>query len=409
MRADRGTAVVNPGSRLEGVDLIRGVAILFVLMNHVNMQLLFAHVPYTKGLPRQFVSFLVWNGQYGVQMFFAVSGFLITSTSIRRWGSLGSVRPGQFYLLRFARIAPLFFLLLAVLAALHAAGVNHFVVGRRVGGLGSALLAALTFRVNVLEATRGYLPGSWDILWSLSVEEMFYLLFPWACRLLGRSRMLVALLLGLIVAGPFARTLLSHGNEVWHEYSYLGAMDAIALGCLTAMLLATTRVEQRTRWASVAMGFTLVLLILCFPAATTRLGLVRSGLDMTLLALGTCLLIAVAAQTKWTTPRLLRPVVWLGQRSYEVYLSHMFVVLGVFALYVALGKPLRAVAGLFLTVILVSGVLGWLIARFYSEPMNRLLRRRFGAAPDGLDYAGLDFASDGLGSRTEGLGPATSL
>ena len=80
-----GATVLKSWERLDGVDLIRGLAILFVLMNHVNMQLLFAHVPYTKGLPAQLVFSLVWNGQYGVQMFFAVSGFLITATSIRRW------------------------------------------------------------------------------------------------------------------------------------------------------------------------------------------------------------------------------------------------------------------------------------------------------------------------------------
>jgi peptidoglycan/LPS O-acetylase OafA/YrhL len=74
-------------SRVDGIDLLRGLAIFFVLMNHVNMQLLFAHVPYTRGLPRQLVSSLVWNGQQGVQIFFAVSGFLITATSLRRWGS----------------------------------------------------------------------------------------------------------------------------------------------------------------------------------------------------------------------------------------------------------------------------------------------------------------------------------
>ena len=56
-------------TRLDGVDLLRGLAIFFVLMNHVNMRLLFAHVAYTKGLPSQIVSSLVWNGQYGVQIF----------------------------------------------------------------------------------------------------------------------------------------------------------------------------------------------------------------------------------------------------------------------------------------------------------------------------------------------------
>src|SRR3984885_11743951 len=111
-------------TRLDGVDLLRGVAIFFVLMNHVNMRLLGAKVPYTHGLPAQLVSTLVWNGQFGVQMFFAISGFLITSTSLRRWGSLWRLNAPDFYKLRFARIAPLLVLLLAVLSALHFADVS---------------------------------------------------------------------------------------------------------------------------------------------------------------------------------------------------------------------------------------------------------------------------------------------
>jgi len=79
--------------------------------------------------------------------------------------------------MRFARIAPLLFLLLAILGILHFANFEDFVVSAKTGGIGRALLAALTFHVNVLEARRGYLPGNWDILWSLSVEEMFYLFF----------------------------------------------------------------------------------------------------------------------------------------------------------------------------------------------------------------------------------------
>src|SRR6201993_5372447 len=135
-----------PGwTRLDGVDLLRGLAIFFVLMNHVNMQLLGAKVPYTKGLPVQLVYSLVWNGQFGVQIFFAVSGFLITSTTLRRWGSLSQVSVRDFYLLRFARIAPLLLLLLALLSTLHAAHLEHFVVSAKTGGLGRALLAALTF------------------------------------------------------------------------------------------------------------------------------------------------------------------------------------------------------------------------------------------------------------------------
>ena len=65
----------------------------------------------------------------------------------------------------------------------------------KTGGLGRALLAALTFHIGYLEATRGYLPGGWDILWSLSVEEMFYLAFPLVARLLRKRWLLISLLL----------------------------------------------------------------------------------------------------------------------------------------------------------------------------------------------------------------------
>ena len=165
------TVRAGNGKRLDGIDLLRGLAIFFVLMNHVNMQLLFADVPYTRGLPKQLVSSLVWNGQQGVQIFFTVSGFLITSTSLRRWKSLDRVSIVDFYRLRFARIAPLLLGLLSVLSALDLMGVPHFVLKPETGGLGRALVAALTFHVNLLEARRGYLSGAWDILWSLSVEE----------------------------------------------------------------------------------------------------------------------------------------------------------------------------------------------------------------------------------------------
>lgn len=93
-------------TRLDGVDVLRGLAIFFVLMNHVNMRLRIARVPYTAGLPDQLVSSLVWNGQHGVQIFFAISGFLITATSLRRWCSLSQVSTRDFYRLRFARLAP---------------------------------------------------------------------------------------------------------------------------------------------------------------------------------------------------------------------------------------------------------------------------------------------------------------
>jgi len=364
-------------SRLDGVDLLRGVAICMVLMNHVNMRLLGAQIPYTDGLPRQLVSSLVWNGQFGVQIFFVISGFLITSTTLRRWGSVSAVNVRDFYRLRFARIAPLMMLVLVILSLLHFANVKDFVVSQKTGGLGRALVAALTFHVNLLEARRGYLPASWDILWSLSVEEMFYLGFPLACRVFRRASFLSVLLFVFVLLGPFARSQAFNHNPVWREYSYLGGMDAIALGCLTALLSAKVRLSSTTLRVLGAAGTMILVFVLGFSISANRWGLGRTGLDMTVLGLGVCMVLVVVAQTRWHAPRSLGPMVRMGRLSYEVYLTHVFVVLSLFHLFLTLGKPVRAVPAMFLAVLLLSGLLGALVSRSYSEPMNRWLRARW--------------------------------
>jgi peptidoglycan/LPS O-acetylase OafA/YrhL len=369
-------------TRLDGIDLLRGLSILFVLMNHVNIRLLGAKLLYTKFLPDQLVHILVWNAQLGVQMFFAVSGFLITSITIRRWGSLSQVSLKGFYLFRFARIGPLLVLLLAVLCGLDFSNVHNYVVTAKTGGLGRALLAALTFHVNELEIHRGYLPGNWDILWSLSIEEMFYLFFPVLCVLFasrkgfGRGKLFVAVLLVFVVLGPFGRTVFAHGSEIAEEYSYLGGMEGIALGCLTALVVSHKRFSRQSLRVLGFGGASIVAfsLILSWQAYRDWLG--STGLNFTILGIGTCMFIAGTAQTHWRSPRAFAPLLRIGQYSYEVYLTHMFVVFSLFDLFLALGKPMRLVPILFIAVILIAGLLGAGVAKFYSEPMNRLIRSR---------------------------------
>jgi peptidoglycan/LPS O-acetylase OafA/YrhL len=370
--------------RLDGIDILRGLAILFVVLNHVHMRLLLAHIPYIPAGFKPLMAAVVWNGQFGVQIFFAVSGFLITSTALRRWGTLSNVSLRGFYLLRFARIAPMLLALLAVLTALHYANITPFVVSQETGGLGRAIFAALTLQINVLQAHRGWLPANWGVLWSLSVEEMFYLFFPLVARFLGRKAFFVTILLCFVALGPFARTVLSHGNDVWSEQSYLGGMDAIALGCLTALLVNRLTFSRAALRLLAVAGAALILCILVGLRFAYVPLIGNSGLDMTIIALGTCLAIIPSAQTQWKAPRLFAPLLRLGQRSYEVYLTHMFVVFAFFAIFVHYGSLRWSIPLLFLSTVIAAAALGDLVARFFSEPANRFLRQRWGAAPQQL-------------------------
>jgi len=97
------------------------------------------------------------------------------------------------------------------------------------------------------------------------------------------------------------------------------------------------------------------------------------------------LLIAVAAQTGWRSPRVFAPLLRAGQRSYEIYLTHMFVVIALAGAFTATGSAMWAVPPFFIGVLVIAGLLGEAVARIYSEPMNRWLRGRWndGAASMG--------------------------
>ncbi len=212
----------------------------------------------------------------------------------------------------------------------------------------------------------------------------------------GRGWKLIGLLLVFVVLGPFGRTVFTGANAVWKEYSYIGGMDAIALGCLTAVAVCGSHFSRSAAQGLWAVGGVLLTFMLFFSTQPFNQMLERSGLDMSIVAVGTCMVAAAAAQTGWQGPRWMIPIFRLGQRSYEVYLTHMFVVFALLALFVQAGKPMRAVPLFFTAAILLSGMLGAAVARFYSEPMNRRLRKRFG---DGAER---------LGSVVEASPPAVS-
>jgi peptidoglycan/LPS O-acetylase OafA/YrhL len=383
--------------RFETVDLLRGLSILAVVLLHCWIRFSGSDVRMGTGLPRWLQQLLLHNGGNGVTVFFAISGFLITLTSLRRFGGLPDMRAAVFYRIRFARIAPLLVLVLAVLSLLHWGSLhsNAFEAWhvKKAVGLPRALFSALTFHLNWLEAKTGYLPANWDVMWSLSVEEMFYLFFPLVCvAFLGQHSplrrvgwpLLFLLAATLLVLGPWARSVWIT-SDIGQEKSYLGGMNAIALGCLTALLCnrlsRSARVRRVRLYITETFGWVLIAWFASWPTwhwlHSTNRFLGKHDLDDTLLPLGVCLvMLATVLRSARGGGILTAPLRWFGRHSYEIYLTHEFlVILGVEA-FLRLHGPRPGLWTLAITA--ATGPLGWAVAHWFSEPMNRRLR---GARP----------------------------
>ena len=358
---------------LPGVDALRGIAVLLVVLHHIHLRFVLNDVDVRQLLPAPLSRVLFWSGYQAVIAFFVISGFLITRGTLQRWGSLPAIELKRFYWLRIARIWPCLLLLLAVFSVLHLAGIKGFTLDPSRAPLPQAVFAVLTFHFNWLEGSRGYL-GAWDVLWSLSVEEMFYVLFPMLCVLLRRGWLLLAAAAALIVAGPLNRVALA-GQEPWSDYAYLSCMDAVTLGCLAAWLAYRPWQSATLRWL-LGLGVAAVALVLVFRKTAAALELSALGLDVTLLAAGMALILLALAgnvgeRTLSTGTAWLR---WIGRHSYEVYLFHMFAVMWGVQLYRVVEPALHWIAVWYGAMLLSSLGSAALIAQFYSIPLNRMLR-----------------------------------
>jgi peptidoglycan/LPS O-acetylase OafA/YrhL len=390
---------VRAEKRVQGIDLLRGFCIVAVVLHHINLRIHFHESTLGRLIGSAADKVLFWSGYYGVRVFFVISGFLIATWSIQRWGALENINLRRFYLMRFARIVPCLIGLLALLVVLDRAGVPRFTINTQHTSLARALLAALTFHVNWLEARTGYLPAAWDVLWSLSVEEVFYVFFPMMCIFLRRQALLIAVLSGFVIVGPFARASLTH-NDLWADYGYLSCMDGIALGCLAAMFAAKVRLGTRAN-----MGFCLVGIILCawidvVRGAATPAGLYKAGLDVTALGIGVALVLIALQQRDRQVAQTREPegpgterkvgtffrhaagfpssiMRWYGRNSYEVYLTHMLMVWPMVILFQRRGWTLNLAPLWFLATAVLAGAAGHVLAQFYSEPLNRAVRRKF--------------------------------
>ncbi|MEO8590512.1 MAG: acyltransferase [Flavobacteriales bacterium] len=316
------------------IDLLRGIAVALVMLLHFSLTYRLPDSWLGDLITPKNVARLVMNGNYGVTMFFVISGFLITTNSLRRWGSLQQVDRSAFYRRRAERILPPLIIAVVVILALGLFDQPSFVnkqkgVVMEPGFWWIAIGSVLTFWHNVLMQAEGYFNYALNIYWSLSVEEVFYLAFPLLSSLLPK-RIFLGLCALLVIAGPIYRALHVQ-EELDYLYGYLACFDAIALGCLAAFL--APRVRPSFPWRS---GITvLAALALCIVYLSGIGGHEVFGFTGIAISTGVLLLTGTSEGAQSTVTgwrQMIRwpgaAIRWMGRHSYEIYLFHI-IVLGV--------------------------------------------------------------------------------
>ena len=192
------------------------------------------HAIYTFDCPPKVGKFLdtYFDGSLGVRFFFVISGFLITYLLLKEHAQTGKLSLQNFYARRALRILPVYFVYLAVVFALQLLTPYH--------QPGITWVGNLTFTTN-------FLPTNWTTahLWSLAVEEQFYLLWPLILTLAGPQnlRRVLSLLCVPIIAAPVCRAISYFPMQpavirpFFQSYSFFYQFDSLAVGCLAAVLL----------------------------------------------------------------------------------------------------------------------------------------------------------------------------
>jgi peptidoglycan/LPS O-acetylase OafA/YrhL len=276
------------------------------------------------------------GGFLGVDVFFVISGYLITSLLLREFRRGGHVRLGRFWLRRARRLLPAVGVLIAVTMVLAAIFEPD-----RIDQLRGDAIASLAYFANwhfvfaeVSYFDRFQRPSLFTHLWSLSVEEQFYLFWPLlfaaGMKLLGRTRLLLGVLVGALASVALAWLLFDPGGDASRVYY---GTDTHAVGLLAGVALALiwSPVELRRRQGGPLLGplldavgvLALAYLVLSFLRVHDYdLALWHGGYLW--LALATALLLAALAHPAARLGGLLgqAPLLWLGLRSYSFYLWH---------------------------------------------------------------------------------------
>jgi len=308
---------------LLALDLLRAAAVALVLGRH----LAFVRVPagHSEAF-RAVIDAWVRGGWVGVDLFFVLSGFLVSGLLFAEYRARGTLAVGRFYVRRGFKIYPPFWALLAATALL-------FLVPT-----GTVPWGPLAIEFFFLQC---YVTGVWDHTWSLAVEEHFYLLLPLVLLLLARARRgstdpfrpllwlvplvgVVCLNLRVLNAGERP-----HFTFVTHLFPTHLRIDSLFYGVLLGYGYHFHRAWfdgffRRRRWPLAAAGVVAFVPAFLLPVETTP-GLYTLGL--TVLALGGAALVGVLVAADVPSWRVLRAVGYVGSHSYSIYLWHLPVLL----------------------------------------------------------------------------------
>ncbi len=353
--------------RIIALDGIRGLAALMVLIYHAF------HLPLALTQPTgltRLVSELARPGWLGVDLFFILSGFLITGILLDSKSGKHYFR--NFYARRLLRIVPLYYGALLILYVCYRDS-GSFVL------LGSFYLTnfASLFRVPML----------FGPLWSLSVEEHFYLLWPWLVRFTNQ-RQLAIIAAMVVIASPVARAMAFGSLEVMDIYYFSWfRFDGLAWGALLALSFRSRwwneRNQRRVALAAFSCGVAMLVSGLPF-GILSRERFAGSMLLYTaaqLLFTGVIAAALKARSTLLTKLLSLRPLTWCGEVSYCFYLVHVFCFHAWDWLLIRLGINVERVAGTLgsvtlraLTGTIFSLVIAALSWRYFEGPVLRLKR-----------------------------------
>jgi peptidoglycan/LPS O-acetylase OafA/YrhL len=304
-----------PRHHILELDGFRAIAILWVLLLHFVYG--WAPIPPAalSRMPRVVVG-AISHGWLGVDLFFILSGFLITGILLDARGKPNYFR--NFYARRALRILPLYLVCIVVMALAYRRQTAYF-------GL------SLLFMANFAHYFRVGIPHGPGVFWSLAVEEHFYLLWPLLVRFLRRSR-LFGLTLALVLGTPILRGYCAHmGMDMVREiyvYSFF-RFDGLALGAILAMWARSDYYNRKMAWrfAGLLVGFALVITLCGLPfgvmqAHTVASSALRSTQAQFLFAAAIVVVLAFRGST-YTAALRSRAARVTAELSFCLYLIHL--------------------------------------------------------------------------------------